>query len=1605
MELNYSFKRIHRGESIVLTADVEIISLTSSNTRVATVDEATKSVIGHEGGTALITATGADFSTAICSLRVMQGIVTSASEAAYDTHPVYAKNFPVSLYDGAYRMEHALFPLFGGQNITLSIYYNSTYLNDNGCLGAGWHHSFEKYIHVAERTARVYSCPSLYTEFVATNDDASSFCCTYAAKSHYELKKNNENSSLPYMLICGNERTEYYDVLGRLAKIIDHQGFEINFTFSGTKTTITDAITGQSMMLVKNTSGRLLRVYDESGREAVLSYTDGYLTQITDVRGYTMTFTYEDGRIKTASDKRNVVQVTNTYDNIGRLTEQKDAITTSAPWKVTYGVLQRTVTNRCEKQSVWNFNHSGCLIKYTDENTYESTYSYDERYNRTCIIDGRNIATRSTYNLCNQITSFTNKNNETWTFTYDLNGNLTTVTYPAMNDAIPQEIYAYNTRNQLIRYVDRRGTITVYTYDEDALPATCNIGDRAATVYVYSSGRLQSETDPLGNTTSFTYGSLGLPITQTNALNKTTSFLYDAAGNIIQTTYPTGKSVQHSYDANGRPINDTDENGHSVNFSYLPNGWKRSITYEIGVIQYAYDAEGRVLRSIDPIGNATLYSYDDGGRLSTEQLPDGATTRYEYDACGNVVKQINPCGGETVKTYDGEGNILTEATSASCNDRYTYNALGQITSHENAVGGVTLYEYSVSGDLLREQNPLGQAKSYTYDAYGNMLTETDARGFVTSYTYDAMNRLVTVKNALNQVTSYTYTALGLLHTVTDARGKTITYAYDDLGRHISTQDARGHITSVEYDDVGNITKQIDAKQEIIQRKTYDAMRRCISETDAYSNTTGYSYNDAGHLTHYTDAYNHVRQYVRNARGQASIVFYDATTANAKACTNFFDFLGNITSCVGPMGSNVSYTYDTMGRLTSYTTPTGGTVSRAYHVLGNVAQETNGRGQTATFSYDLNGQLISISRPEGETTYVRDANGNVLSISDNVGTVVRTYDALNRVTQYIDVYNRSIAYEYDTVGNITRITYPDSTSVTYTYDDNSNLIRVTDWQGRYAVYAYDENNRIVTERKLDGSTVTYTYDAGGHLKTAISATATATPITSYDYTYNNLGQLTEEKNTIGATKRTYTYDVLRRITNHKVSNLSDVVMWEENFTYDAAGNPLSTPHGEYTYNTNNCLSELMDLPVGYDGDGNLCDTYSEYYEYDSRNRLTYLMSPSAHYVYDAEDTRVRVTDWSDDNTFTFDTNSPLSRLLWQEKNGVITKYIWGVGLLAHERNDTLFTYHFDVRGSTVAITDSIGNITHTFQYRAYGAIKEWTGNYDILFLFCGKHGVIYDSAGYYMRRRYYNYGWLRFLSPDPVHGTAEDLMSLNAYSYCAGDPINNIDPRGEALVGVADNIALTENPIALHQTQLRSKQARPTPFYQNFGKFTKAIYIANTTIDEGLLIVGHTELYLWSEQNQKWYFTEFDTTGGNSIDEKKQNAHVRFIRKSGSSFYTPLAFDFSKGKMYVMLDGDFTKSAEVAYNLSHNQTFGKYDFLFHNCSDYTDLLLKYAKLEGTEQEILTQQTPLVSIPIWRVFAMGISREIDSMKQYMIDVWSQRKREFEAMKEQVRSWLFS
>lgn len=1287
---------------------------------------------------------------------------------------------PVDISRGAFTSKIDLLSFNNGQHLTLSAHYDSQ-LRCSGALGLGWHYNYEKKLVHIGSSILLFESPQNYHVY-QSNPTSNCYDCSTPGKEGYTIKLENNS----YHLDCNKERSEWYDSsTGALIKVVDHQGHEITLTHSANSIIIRDTMEGHTITLsIEN--GKLVRATDSADREVILSYSDNLLTAIEDVNGNTLTFNYnEEFYLVTATDSLGITYVTNFYSN-GKVVAQRDA-----GYNFTYFDYEGnnvTVTNRNGDASQRIYDDAGLLISYTDENGNTSTYTYDARGNMLTETDALGNTKTMEYNGFNKPTRIVDKRGNTTTLTYDENGNVTFINHS--NGGI--ERFTYGDFNRLKTHIDPKGMLTEFTYDETGHLITQKQGERSPITYEYSDSTYD-HCDPKGIWHYHDLDDCGrisvkyVPVNDEEDLLYSTLYEYNASGDCLKITDPLGNSTTFEYDANHQKIAETDAEGHRTTYQYNGNMKLIKTTFpDNSTIVNGYDNEDRLISVTDQMGKVTTTTYDAGGRVVSKQFPDGGTVSYTYDAVGNVLTETNPLGGVTTRTYDAMGNVLTETAPDGSVTEFTYNAMEQMTQKYPYDVGTFNYSYSTAGLLTWEEDASGREVYYSYDVYGNKISERIGYDdeHKTTYTYDANNNLLTVTDRLGNTTSYEYDSCDRCVKVTDALNRSTLFGYDACGRRTTVTDPRNHTVTTAYDNVGNVLSVTDAKGNVILSKTYNNRNLPVTVTDAEGTRT-YTYNAAGKPLTVTDAFG-TKQFAYDDMGRNTQVTDEANGVS----TTTFNLMGQPLTVTGPGGAVTTYTYDTMGRNTSQTTPSGETVTYSnFHSSGKPQRMVDARGNLHQYSYNHRGQMLSHIAPGMSETYTFDAEGNLLTSSDGSHTVTRTYDLLNRMTSSAETDLGTLEYTYDSVGNIVDI--GGSYACVRTYDAKGNLTSVREMESSaFVSYTYDENDRLLTETKPDGSITTYTYDAYQRLVSKIARKANQEMIIGYEYTYDARGRLATEEDLVKNKMMCYTYDNRNWVTNRRTVDLATETYVDDPFTYDPAGN-LQNLIGDPTptYDANNRLTEYKGTTLHYDADGNM--TYhsptgidAPLYSYDAKNRMTgnqieFFAS------YNADNLRYQMSDMDGNELVRYsylnDTNSRLSRVVCRydlNDPAAPVYYLHGLGLVCQYDGFDIRTYHFDYRGSTVAITDSTGNITDTFEYDTYGKRTAHTGATNTPFQYNGRDGVMTDGNGLlYMRARYYDPNMRRFINADILPGGIDNAVTLNRYAYANANPVTNIDPFG------------------------------------------------------------------------------------------------------------------------------------------------------------------------------------------------------------------------------------
>jgi len=164
-------------------------------------------------------------------------------------------------------------------------------------------------------------------------------------------------------------------------------------------------------------------------------------------------------------------------------------------------------------------------------------------------------------------------------------------------------------------------------------------------------------------------------------------------------------------------------------------------------------------------------------------------------------------------------------------------------------------------------------------------------------------------------------------------------------------------------------------------------------------------------------------------------------------------------------------------------------------------------------------------------------------------------------------------------------------------------------------------------------------------------------------------------------------------------------------------------------------------------------------------------------------------------YTWDVASGLPVVL---QDGTYT-YVYGLDLISvtEEFPDkttpppAVQRYFFpDALGSTRALVNETDSGIETYGYDVFGQVREvepagaplrsflFTGEqYDAKARKQGLTGPFANPGFYYLRARFYDPTIGRFLTPDPLPGSAPIPQSLNRYPYVGNNPVNLTDPSG------------------------------------------------------------------------------------------------------------------------------------------------------------------------------------------------------------------------------------
>jgi RHS repeat-associated protein len=446
------------------------------------------------------------------------------------------------------------------------------------------------------------------------------------------------------------------------------------------------------------------------------------------------------------------------------------------------------------------------------------------------------------------------------------------------------------------------------------------------------------------------------------------------------------------------------------------------------------------------------------------------------------------------------------------------------------------------------------------------------------------------------------------------------------------------------------------------------------------------------------------------------------------------------------------------------------------------------GTQWTFTYTASGQQDIVS--------LLDANQQII---DQYDYEYNERDWLVKRSDSIGGTERSISYTYDLAGNRTSTTTSSST-VFYTFDERNRLDTVIQNGLVLADYDYDANSRLITTTFGNGTQEIRQYDMLNRL-TYLENHKGNTILSSYAHTLDKVGNRTQVVEHDGRTVD-YSYDNLYRLTQEQITDSVNGDRASE-FVYDKVGNRLiqseniggSITTTGYVYDANDrLLREVIGgqtaVSYSYDANGNTLSKQdgngSTVYTWNDEGRLVGAIvldsngdtTNQMEYRYNQNGIRVVSSVDGEETYYLIDDSQAYVQVLEEYNNvGVLQiAYTHGNDLINQTKDGLTAFYLTDGLGSTRLLVDYQGNILDGYNYQAFGAIINHSGNSENKYLFAGEQ---YDSQldQYYLRQRYYDTSLGRFSRRDSFEGINFSPVTLHKYLYADVNPANGTDPSG------------------------------------------------------------------------------------------------------------------------------------------------------------------------------------------------------------------------------------
>lgn len=791
--------------------------------------------------------------------------------------------------------------------------------------------------------------------------------------------------------------------------------------------------------------------YTEAAESSASVQVSGLLTGVTTGIG-TRTYTHtERGLIHRVINVRGDLEVTNTYDDSGRVIGQiseygRDISYTYTPSLTT--IIADAGTG--ENENLWVSDSKGRLVSITATDGTRMSMSYDRFSNRISITERDGSRLVRTSDARGHIKRERTPEGADYTYIWDEQDRLLSVSVRDARD---------------VKNLSDPMPVNSYHYEESTLvvnpnPVAVLDGAGEATTWEYSpEGDVLKITDPTGVFTAFEYDEHHDIVAMLNPAGEAIRFTRDAAGQVTSVSNPLGATTTLEYNAAGVLTSFTNPLGARWTLTYPQQPVGDGAPYMVRAHQQGDQARDASIGALpeavtDPAGNTTAFTYTAGGDIATVTNAVGGTTQHEYDTFGNLAKMITAGNRVWEYSWDGLSQLvgLTDPTGAIT--RFEYDRAGEITQVTDATGVIShrsIERHEGVESVTGTGEGLFSSAFFKVDVLGRVTEISQQDGASTTSASSSHGTSETPMGAGAAGAGVAGTAgTGIPHGVSSSAeaiaaaetagapsqptGRQM-FTYDAAGNIVEALDANGGLTQYVRDAAGRVTRIISAAGRFIAY-TYDTCGRLVTESVGLNEPV-----------RVTDPVTGASSWEEPTRWAVTTLVYDAASQVIERHTPdglvekmTYDAAGRLIKVQA--GRRVAtYAWDACNQLVRVQDSTFGTRRYAYNELGHLVRVTDGLGNRTFFAYDADGLLTSVTDPTWAITeYEYDAAGRILEVAkkprpDSVVTTsairtTYTWDAAGRLLSEDDgVRIRSFKYDART-GDLTRTLIDGSLAAEY-----------------------------------------------------------------------------------------------------------------------------------------------------------------------------------------------------------------------------------------------------------------------------------------------------------------------------------------------------------------------------------------------------------------------------------------------------------------------------------------------------------------------------------------------------------------------------------------------